>query len=76
MDVAKVFETGRSQAVRLPKKFRFDDSEVLVQRVGDVVLLAPKDTAWQAFLEGINGFTDDFFADGRSQGLQAERDLL
>ena len=40
MEVAKIFETGRSQAVRLPKKFRFNDSEVLIQRLGDVVLLA------------------------------------
>ena len=47
MDVAKVFETGRSQAVRLPKKFRFEESEVLVQRLGDVVMLAPKDAAWK-----------------------------
>ncbi len=76
MDVAKVFETGRSQAVRLPKKFRFEESEVLVQRLGDVVMLAPKDAAWKVFMEGLGDFTDDFFADGREQGVQPERDLL
>lgn len=76
MEVAKIFETGRSQAVRLPKKFRFDTSEVLVQRIGDVVMLTPKDSAWAAFMEGINSFTDDFFADGRNQGEQPVRDTL
>lgn len=76
MEVAKIFENGRSQAVRLPKKFRFDGSEVLIQRLGDVVLLAPKDAAWDVFLEGLNGFTDDFFEDGREQTAQQERESL
>ena len=44
MEVAKIFETGRSQAVRLPKKFRFDSNEVLIQRLGDAVVLVPKDS--------------------------------
>lgn len=42
MEVAKVFETGRSQAVRLPKKYRFQSDEVVVQRLGDAVLLVPR----------------------------------
>lgn len=76
MEVAKVFETGRSQAVRLPKKFRFDDSEVLIHRLGDAVMLVPKDSAWKTFLEGLNGFSDDFFAEGRDQGEQQKRESL
>lgn len=76
MEVAKIFENGRSQAVRLPKEFRFDANEVLIQRLGDVVLLAPKDAAWNVFLEGINGFTDDFFEGGREQTAQQERESL
>lgn len=76
MEVAKIFETGRSQAVRLPKKFRFNDSEVLIQRLGDMVLLAPKEAAWNVFLEGLNGFTDDFYEGGREQTVQQERESL
>ncbi len=76
MEIAKIFETGRSQAVRLPKKFRFHDSEVLIQRLGDMVLLAPKEAAWNVFLEGLNGFTDDFFEAGREQTAQPERESL
>ena len=76
MEVAKIFETGRSQAVRLPKKFRFDSNEVLIQRLGDAVVLVPKDAAWKTFLEGLNSFSDDFFAEGRDQGVQQERDSL
>lgn len=76
MEVAKIFKTGRSQAVRLPKKFRFDSNEVLIQRLGDAVVLVPKDAAWKTFLEGLNSFSDDFFAEGRDQGVQQERESL
>ena len=76
MEVAKIFETGRSQAVRLPKKFRFDDNEVLIQRLGDAVMLVPKDAAWKTFLDGLDSFSDDFLAEGRGQGAQQERESL
>lgn len=76
METAKVFETGRSQAVRLPKKFRFHVDEVIVQQLGDAVLLVPKESLWKTFTEGLNGFTSDIFEDGRNQGIQKERDIL
>lgn len=76
METAKVFENGRSQAVRLPKKFRFQVDEVVVQQLGDVVLLAPKDSVWKIFFDGLNEFTSDVFEDGRGQGIQKERELL
>ena len=47
MMTAKIFENGRSQAVRLPKECRFDADEVAVNRIGDIVLLMPKtDICW------------------------------
>lgn len=50
---AKLFTTGRSQAVRLPKEFRFQGTEVLIRRnpnTGEVVL-SPMPTSWQSFFE-------------------------
>lgn len=76
MDTAKVFANGRSQAVRLPKKFRFNVDEVVVQQLGDAVLLVPKESAWKIFMEGLEGFTSDIFDDGRDQGIQKERKTL
>ena len=76
METAKIFENGRSQAVRLPKKFRFNIDEVIVQQLGDAVILVPKESMWQTFMDGLNGFTDDIFADGRNQGIQEERESL
>lgn len=76
METAKVFENGRSQAVRLPKKFRFNEDEVVVQQLGDAVLLVPKGSLWKIFTDGLNGFTDDIFQDGRNQGIQEKRENL
>ena len=73
MDMAEVFENGRSQAVRLPKKFRFQVDEVIVQQLGDAILLVPKESLWQTFTDGLNGFTSDIFEDGRNQGISEER---
>ena len=76
METAKIFENGRSQAVRLPKKFRFNVDEVIVQQLGDAVLLVPKESLWQTFMDGVNSFTSDIFEDGRDQGGQEGREDL
>ena len=76
METAKVFENGRSQAVRLPKKYRFDSDEVYVHKVGEAVMLVPKDDLWQTFLNGLNGFTEDFFENGRDAATESKRDSL
>ncbi len=76
VDTAKVFETGRSQAVRLPKKYRFSVNEVAVQQLGDAVLLVPKGSVWNVFMDGLNGFTSDIFEGGRDQGDQKAREAL
>ncbi len=76
METAKIFENGRSQAVRLPKKFRFTGTEVLVLRLGKAVLLVPKEETWQVFLAGLKAFSDDFFAEGREPSVPTERDAL
>ena len=76
MDTAKIFENGRSQAVRLPQKYRFNADEVVIQRLGDAVLLVPKESLWNTFMDGVNRFTEDIFENGRDQGGQEERDSL
>lgn len=76
MMTAKLFENGRSQAVRLPKEYRFEGSEVTVNRIGDIVMLMPKDNVWAGFLESLDMFSDDFMKDGRMQPGQQERESL
>ena len=67
MGVAKVFWSGRSQAVRLPKDFRFDASEVRIRRHGNAVILEPVIDDW-AWLSPLIGPVDDDFA--RAAGEQ------
>ena len=76
MLTAKLFQNGRSQAVRLPKEFNFIGSDVLIQKIGEAVILFPKDRVWETFMHGLNGFTDDFLANGREQPEMQEREGL
>ena len=76
MEIAKLFVNGQSQAVRLPKGCRFSGKEVYAQKVGDAVLLLPKDKVWEVFMEGLNGFTSDFMAGGRADAPDAPRESL
>ena len=56
LETAKIFTTGRSQAVRLPKAFRFDVDEVTIEKMGNAVILRPlKDdtSSWVARIQAI-----------------------
>ena len=68
---AKVFRSGNSQAVRLPKDFRFDVEEVEISREGDAVILRPRQvvsTRWTSLRAAVDrGFSADFTAEGRQQ---------
>ncbi len=74
MQSAKLFINGRSQAVRLPKEFQFSGNDVLIQKVGDAVILMPHDKSWEVFLHSLNNFTDDFMKEGRDQGKDQKRE--
>ena len=76
MQTAKLFQNGRSQAVRLPKEYNFSGNDVLIQKVGSSVILFPNDKVWETFLHGLYGFTNDFMLEGRDQPEMQERDGL
>lgn len=76
MMTAKLFENGRSQAVRLPKECRFSGDEVSVSKVGDAVILLPKNNRWSGFLTRLDMFTADFMPNGREQPDAQERESL
>lgn len=76
VETAKVFTNGGSQAVRLPKDFRFDTDEVDVNRIGKIVILVPKENRWAGLLQSLDMFTDDFMKDGRGNLKTEEREAL
>ncbi len=60
---ARLFMSGRSQAVRLPKQFRFQGNEVFIRRVGDQIILSPKPANWDDFFNDTQRPTADFMAE-------------
>ncbi|MDP2450644.1 MAG: type II toxin-antitoxin system VapB family antitoxin [Polaromonas sp.] len=60
MDTARLFRSGRSQAVRLPKEYRFAGTEVAVKHFGNGVLLLPVDDPWQTLAAGLAAFEPGF----------------
>ena len=76
MTTAKLFANGQSQAVRLPKEFRFEGDEVYIKKIGSAVLLIPKGMEWNIFQDGLVGFSDDFMEGSRDQGIIQERGIL
>ncbi len=60
MDTAKIFNNGRSQAVRIPKKYRFKTDCVLIYKRGDEIILKEKKPSWDEFFAEPNAFGDDF----------------
>ena len=67
MDTAKIFKSGNSQAVRLPKKFQFDVPEVDIFRRNDEVILRKKPQNLARVFELLSEISDDFMEEGRQQ---------
>ncbi len=60
MTTTKLFMNGRSQAVRLPKECRFEEDEVEIKKIGDMVILVPKDKVLEIFQKSFDKFPKDF----------------
>ncbi len=71
MEMAKVFWSGRSQAVRLPKAFRFESDEVRIRRHGDAVILEPVARDW-AWLDRLVSPLDADFAAATAETLPSQ----
>ena len=73
METARLFQNGQSQAVRLPKKYRFEGGKVIIKRVGHAVVLLPYEDSWSTLFDSLEQFSDDFMAEPQQPELQ-ERD--
>ena len=73
MKTAKLFQNGQSQAVRLPKEFRFEGNEVYIKKMNNAIILLPMDNPWQSLIDSLDKFSDDFM-DDRNQPDQQKRD--
>ena len=60
MITTKVFQSGNSQAVRIPREYRIDSDEVTVNRIGKALVLLPKNDSWSLFSEGVREVGEDY----------------
>jgi antitoxin VapB len=76
MKTAKLFQNGQSQAVRLPKEFRFEGDEVFIKKTGNVVMLIPTAHSWDALLSSLDKFTPDFMEERNQPEPQVREDVF
>ncbi len=76
MTTAKLFMSGRSQAVRLPRAFRFEGQEVRIRRFGLGVLLEPTKVDCDTWLAALDRFEEPFMPEGRNQPVAPARDVF
>lgn len=76
MKTAKLFRNGQSQAVRLPKEFRLEGKEVFIKKLGNTIVLIPKNHPWELFLDSLKHFSSDFMKDRNQPSEQQIREDL
>lgn len=73
---AKVFKSGNSKAVRLPKEFNVEEKQFYIRKIGASLLLSPKKKSWEMLEESLYEFSDDFLQGGRRQPHIQEREIF
>jgi antitoxin VapB len=76
MKTARLFQNGRSQAVRLPKEFRFSGDRVFIKKMGNVVVIIPCQDSWQTLFDSLTQFSVDFMEDRAQPSEQQIRESL
>ena len=76
MKTVKVFKSGNSQAVRIPKEYQVNDKEYIINKIGNTIILFPADDPWKLFKDSLSEFSGDFFTDGRKQPAMQKRKVF
>ncbi|GHT55835.1 antitoxin [Endomicrobiia bacterium] len=74
MQSTKVFKSGNSQAIRLPKECQVTEKELFVQKIGGAIILLSKEDPLELFRKSLSEFTPDCFAEGRWQPKTQKRE--
>jgi antitoxin VapB len=74
MRTAKIFQSGNSQAVRIPKEFKLEGDKVEIQKRRNALVLSPTKKSWATLIESLEKFTDDFMKEGRKPHPVQKRD--
>ncbi|MDR1505970.1 MAG: type II toxin-antitoxin system VapB family antitoxin [Treponema sp.] len=67
MQTTKVFKSGNSQAIRIPKEYQVDVEELIINKIGNTIVLFSQNDPWELFKKSLTEFTEDYFIEGRNQ---------
>jgi antitoxin VapB len=73
MKTVKIFKSGNSKAVRIPKEYHINAEELIINKVGNTLILFPRDDPWELFKKSLSEFSKDVFSDGRKQPIMQKR---
>jgi antitoxin VapB len=73
MLTAKIFKNGNSQAIRIPKEYQIEGEELYINKIGNTIVLFPKNDPWGLFKKSLADFSDDYLTDGRNQPKMQKR---
>jgi antitoxin VapB len=73
MFTTKVFKSGNSQAIRIPKEYHLDGGELYINKIGNAIIVFPKNDPWGLFKKSLTDFSDDYLKDGRNQPKMQKR---
>lgn len=76
MKIAKLFQNGQSQAVRLPKEFRFKGDSVFIRKMGNAIILLPMKNPWKSLFESLDKFSADFMTSREQPKTQEREDIF
>lgn len=77
METAKIFMTGRSQAVRIPKQYRFDTNEIFINKIGNAIVLIAKEDLAKEYRKGLEILRDEnFLQEGIPESIPSPREEL
>ena len=73
MLTTRIFTNGNSQAIRIPKEYRFDDDEVFISKIGSALVIFQHNDRLAVLMESLHEFTDDYLKDGRPAELPHDK---
>ena len=74
MQTVKVFKSGNSQAVRIPKEFSIEEQELYIQKIGNTLVLTSMNDPWSSLRKSLTMFSEDVFSNGSEQPKNQERE--
>lgn len=76
METAKIFDSGNSQAIRLPKKYQIKGKEAFITKIGDAIVILPLKPKWNTMIGSLDKFSKDFMSERNQPDLEKRDEVF